>query len=158
MSEQAASGRWGFGVRISQPRLSNLEFSWDGVPEAAIPNPVKFEFSMGFQRFSVYELGVEFRATLEEVPDLTASAAYRVTFALDPESPEGREPEKALRQIAARMAPVTLYPFCREALVSTAQRAGLLNVNAPISNVGLLWEPGELDIPAPDEDGDEEKG
>ncbi len=157
MSDAEAKAPWGAGVRVSQPRLSEIAFRWEGEGDESFPESAKFEFTLAFQRFDSFQLGVEFRATVVDVPDFHAEAAFRAVFVLDPESPEGKDPDMALQLIAVRMAPVTLYPFCREALVSTAQRAGLTRFTPPIANVGLLWSPDEIEIPPPpDPDGEAE--
>lgn len=147
MSEPSLDSRWGEGVRLSQPRLRQMEFDWRG---AAEPGTVpRFQFGMELYRHSAGSLGVDFTVTAVDAPGLTAQVTYGVLFEIEEGSPEGREPERALRMLAARVAPVTLYPFCREMLVSTAQRAGLTDFVLPVSNVGALWTLEEIPLPDP---------
>jgi hypothetical protein len=142
------SARWGEGVRVGAPRLQSLNFNYAGVAGGELPQPIKVQFEIGVVRLAELALGVEFTSRVIDIPELTASATYRVEFVLDPESPEGMQPERALQLLACRIAPVTLYPFCREALTSTAHRAGLTKFVTPITNVGALWEEDEIEIPS----------
>ncbi|HEX6913022.1 MAG TPA: hypothetical protein VF142_21615 [Longimicrobium sp.] len=144
--------RWGEGVRVGPPLLHALSFQYDGSVGGELPQPIKVQFEIGVVRLAELALGVEFTSRVIEIPELTASATYRVEFVLEPGSPEAEQPERALRLLACRIAPVTLYPFCREALTSTAQRAGLTRFVTPITNVGALWEEDEIQIPPVDDD------
>jgi hypothetical protein len=144
-TDKASRAQWGTGVRISQPRLRRVDFDYE--PDIALPQPLNIEFMLTMLRIDERELGVELVCSVVDVPGLTASVSYGIAFQLDPESPEGHEPDRAFKMICARMAPVTLYPFCREALTSIAQRAGLTQFVAPITNVGALWTPDEIDVP-----------
>jgi hypothetical protein len=137
--------RWGEGVRIGPPRLHALHFDYDGTGE--LPQPITVQFELEVSRTDPFGIEVEFTTRVLNVEGLVAHATYRVGFMLDPRSPEGQDPEDALRKLTCRIAPVTLYPFCREALTSTAQRAGLSNFVTPITNVGALWSEEEITIP-----------
>lgn len=149
MSDQsyAPMERWGEGVRLSQPRLRQIEFEWRG--ESAPTEPPRFQFGMQLYRYTAAMLGVDFMVTAIDNPELTAHVTYFVIFEIEEGSPESRQMDRALTMLAARVAPVTLYPFCREALVGMAQRAGMTELVPPITNVGALWSPEELTLPEP---------
>jgi hypothetical protein len=134
--------------------LRRIEFDWRG--DAGLSMLPRFQFEMQMYRHSVASLGVEFSVTEIDNPDLTGSVTYTVLFEVEDGSPESQQMERALKMLAARVAPVTLYPFCREALVSMAHRAGLMDFVPPITNVGALWTPEELDLPDPPSDDDPE--
>lgn len=44
---------------------------------------------------------------------------------------------------------MTIYPFIREAIASAATKAQLPSLILPIANVGALYSPEEIEIPAP---------
>lgn len=139
--------RWGEGVRISQPRLLHIEFDWRG--DTVLSTVPQFQFELQLHRNSTASIAVDFTVTEIDNPALTSSVTYQVLFEIEDGSPESRQMEMALRMLAARVAPVTLYPFCREALVGMAHRAGLADFVPPITNVGALWTPDEVPLPAP---------
>lgn len=138
--------RWGEGVRISQPRLRHIEFDWRGDTLSTVP---QFQFELQLYRYSNESMAVDFTVTEIGVPDLIGRVTYQVVFEIEEGSPESRQMEVALRMLTARVAPVTLYPFCREALVSMAHRAGLADFVPPITNVGALWSLEEIPLPDP---------
>ncbi len=139
--------RWGEGVRLSQPRLRHVAFEWRG--ENALSMLPRFQFGMQLYRYSFSLLGVDFTVTEIDNSDLTCSVTYHVVFEIEDGSPESHQMDRALRMLAAQVAPTTLYPFCREALVSMANRAGLTEFVLPVTNVGALWTPEGIDLPAP---------
>lgn len=147
MASTETSGPWGEGVRISAPKLVALEFAFTG--EALPEEPLNVEFGLSLHRFGALELGVEFSVEIKEVPDLTARVAFRMIFSLVEGSPEASNPELALRLVAARMAPVAMYPFMREALASVSQKALLEPLLLPVRNIGAMWDPEGIVLPAP---------
>lgn len=146
MTENETPTRWGSGVRTSAPTLSRIEFEFSG---QALPAEFELntEFGLSVHRFSLLEIGIEFSVSIVEVPELQLAAAYRMVFRLDPEFPEAKDPEKAFKQVAARLAPLAMYPFLREVLASTALKAGLPQVVLPIQNVGDLFEAESIEVP-----------
>lgn len=145
--------RWGSGVRITPPALHNLVFEWDG-DEEPDRKDAETEYSLALQRFGPLELGVQFGASITGVPGLEARASFRMVFALEPDSPEAQDAEKAFRLMAARLAPQAIYPFVREALASTALRAQLLGLVLPVTNVGGLFNADEIEIPPVEDEED----
>lgn len=134
------------GIETSAPKMARLRFEWDG---AALPEDAEWAYGWGISvvRPSALRIGVEFMVSIEDIPGLTAEVAYRMIFDLDPDSEEAKNAEHSLRTIAARLAPVAMYPFMREALVSAANRALVTNLILPIVYVGKLFTPEELEFP-----------
>ena len=146
--------RWGEGVRITAPALASLHFDWQGsrAPLEQHEGSLQVEYVLNVYRFDRLTIGVGFGVHVVGIDELTASAVFRMTAQLDPDSPEAGEPETAFRQFAARVAPLAIYPFVREALASAAIRANLPSVVLPITNVGGIFTPDEIELPDPPED------
>lgn len=147
MTEQVQPGQWGEGVVISPPALYSLQFEWRGSSEPDM-STAQTEFSLGVFRFHPLKLGVQFGAAVVDVPKLTARAVFRMVISLLPDSPEAENPDVAFKQFACRVAPLTIYPFVREAITSAAMKAQLPGMVLPIANVGALFTPDEITIPA----------
>lgn len=146
----------GDGVEITAPKLVDLAFSFEG---EKLPEDLKVEYSLSMSRLGEFRLGVQFGITVSDIPGLTARAVYRMMVSLRPDSPEAADPEEAFEHITARLAPVAMYPFAREAFASIAQKALLRPLILPVHNVGALWKIGEIEIPPVsnhDTDGDDE--
>jgi hypothetical protein len=146
MAEQNSRTMWGSGVRIGGPNLHTLRFSWGGTEPPELTTS-EVEYTLGLHRFGRSEIGVEFGIRIEGVPDLEAEVSYRMIVSLKDGSSEAENPDTALRQIAARLAPVAIYPFLREGLASVATRAGIRDLILPIQNVGALFSPDEISLP-----------
>lgn len=56
--------------------------------------------------------------------------------------------EEAWRHIAARLAPVLLYPFVRETIVSTLKKAGLDEPIPPILDFRQVFDPDSISLAA----------
>ncbi|HEX9939013.1 MAG TPA: hypothetical protein VGB15_17865 [Longimicrobium sp.] len=143
--------RWGEGVRITAPALASLHFDWEG-SRATLEQqeaPMQVEYVLNLSRFNRLAMGVGFGLHVVGIEGLTASAVFRMTAELDPDSSEASEPETAFRQFAARIAPLAIYPFVREALASAAIRANLPSIVLPITNVGSVFTPDEIELPDP---------
>jgi hypothetical protein len=142
---------WGEGVRISAPLLASLHFDWQGSRATieAVLDELQVEYVLNVYRFDRLTVGVGFGVHLAGIEGLTASSVFRMTVALDPASPEAIDPEMAFRQFAARVAPLSIYPFVREALASAAIRAGLPSIVLPITNVGGIFTQDEIEVPDP---------
>lgn len=149
MAESSSAGPWGEGVEITPPKLYLMEFSYDrtDLPE----RPFDISYTLGVHRFSLHRIGVQFGAEIAGVPDLTAKAIYRMIFTLRAGSPEAEDPEAAFATLIARMAPVAMYPFVREAFASMAQKALMPHLILPVQNIGSLWSLGEVEVPPPPE-------
>lgn len=149
--------RWGEGVRITAPALASLHFEWDGSQAAlTLDGPMQVDYVLNVYRFDRLSVGVGFGLHVIGIEGLTASAVFRMKAELEPDSPEASEPESAFRQFAARVAPLAIYPFVREALASAAIKANLPAVVLPITNVGGVFTPDEIELPEPPSEGDTE--
>ncbi len=152
MTETETPPKWGSGVLISPPALARMDFDFGGVGMAE-DTPTSTEYELSIHRFAHLTAGVEFSASIVDVPELRLSATYRMVFTLAPESPEAQQPETAFQQIAARLAPLAMYPFLRETLASAAMKAGLPPIILPIQNVGALFKADDIEVsPPPEED------
>jgi hypothetical protein len=124
--------------------MRSLSFSYDGsgtIPEGAT---IDYEWGLEIFEFGPLALGVEFTVGVK-LPDLEGRTVFRLIFELIEGSPEAEQPERALRELAARTAPVTLFPFVRETFSSAAMRCGL-QFALPFQNVGALFTPDEIAI------------
>lgn len=151
---ETSTNAWGEGVRITAPALASLQFDWQG-SRAAIEQregQLEVEYVLSISRFDHLSIGVAFGIHVIGIEGLTASAIFRMTAELEPGSPEASEPETAFRQFAARIAPPAIYPFVREALASAAIKANLPWIVLPITNVGGVFTPDEIDLPDPPEE------
>ena len=148
MTDEAIN--WGEGVRITAPALASLHFEWTGDQERVQAlDELPVEYTLRLSRIASLSLAVEFGVHIVEIEGLTASAAFRMVASLVPDSPEAQKPEIAFRQFAARVAPLAIYPFVREALTSAAVKAALPAMVLPITNVGALFAQEELQLPDP---------
>lgn len=143
MTEQPARG-WGAGVRISTPQMRALSFSYDGPGEIPEGTTIDYEWGLEIFPLGLLTLGVEFTVGVK-LPDLEGRTVFRLIFELLEGSPEAEQPERALRELAARTAPVTLFPFVRETFSSAAMRCGLTFV-LPFQNVGTIFTPEEISL------------
>lgn len=148
MTEQPAR-RWGEGVRISTPTMRTLSFTYDGSGEIPSGAAIDYEWGLEVFRFEPLMVGVEFYVGVK-VADLEGHTSYRIMFELLEGSPEAESPDRAIRELAARVAPVTLFPYIREAFGSAAMRCGV-QFTLPFQNVGTLFSPEEItmsDLPS----------
>lgn len=157
MSEIAARPAWGEGVSISPPILHSLRFEWKGGTEADVRN-ARTEYSLGLYRFGRLRLGIQFGAAISGVPRLEARAVFRMIVTFAPDSSEAADPESAFKPFAARVGPLTMYPFVREAITSAAMKAQLTALALPVADVGALFTEDEIQIPPVDPSGDEDPG
>lgn len=154
MADSEKLARWGEGIIITAPQLHTLEFRRES-QEDSTSTEYETEFILGLNRFGFLRLGVEFGVTVEGIEGLHAQTTFRMVFTLKPESPEAKDPVKAFQGVAARLAPVAMYPWVRETLASIAMKAGVPNLVLPIRNVGGLWNPAEIEIPDAEDDGEQ---
>jgi hypothetical protein len=122
--------------------MRTLSFSYDGPGEIPEGETIDYEWGLEVFPFGLLTIGVEFTVGVK-LPDLEGRTVYRVIFELLEGSPEAEQPERALRELATRTAPVTLFPFVRETFSSAAMRCGLTFV-LPFQNVGTLFTPDEI--------------
>jgi hypothetical protein len=148
--ESESASRWGGGLEITAPVLRRSRFDWEGESDPSIEGGV-FEYTLGILRINELSLGVEFAVSLTQVANLVLECRHRMTVTLKPGSPEASDPDRAFRLFAATMAPRAMYPFARETMSSLVSRAYLRGFVLPITNVGLLFDPDELEIPKSDE-------
>lgn len=147
MSEPQPDRPWGEGVLLSAPLMRSFSFRYEGEDHLPERVPLEFEWALEVYRAAVFSIGVDL--TLRVRADRVAGeTTYRLGFRLVEGSPEASDPDRALRSLAARAAPVTLYPYMRETFNSAAMRCGIPFV-LPFQNVGALFSPEEVEVPPP---------
>lgn len=139
------SSIWGPGVRMSAPRMTELQFSYTGPSEITEGTQIEYDWGLGVYRFSELRIGIEFTVAIR-VAELVGHTTYRIGFELVGGTAEASDPDRALRTLAARVAPTTLFPYIRETFSSAALRCGL-NLVLPFQTVGALYSPEEIELP-----------
>jgi preprotein translocase subunit SecB len=129
--------------------MLSLAFSYDGPVEIEEGADIDYRWELEIHRFGLLSVGVEFTVGVE-APNLEGQTVYRLVFELLEGSPEAEQPDRALRELAARAGPVTLFPYVRETFSSAASRCGLRFV-LPFQNVGTLFSADEIELPAVEE-------
>ena len=136
------------GLNLSPPELWRLEFSRrEGIADGPAADTTSLNFKLGLSRLSVVRLGVELQVELIDAPGVEMKAAYRAVFEIDGAERPAEDIERDLKVVAAHVAPSALYPFLRETLVTTAVKAGLPPVIAPIVNFRRVFDPKEIALP-----------
>jgi len=97
-------------------------------------------------RFSDDEIGVELSVGLKDLPGFEIEATYRARFQII-STEEVEDLEVTLKTVAARIAPAALYPFVREVIASTLQRAGVSLPLLPVLNFGAMFDPETVELP-----------
>jgi hypothetical protein len=136
------------GIEISPPQLHKLTFVFDG-PSIPPGSPYRTEFDLELSRFGLRELGVQFGVKLAGLEGLEAYASFRMVFKIPENSPHVGHEENVFRALAARVGPMAMFPFIREALATAAIKAHVLGVLLPIMNVGGLYDPEQIKLPPP---------
>ena len=90
-------------------------------------------------------IDVTFALRVEKAFDVTV--AHRVVFRLPADRPQPDNIEDHWRQVAARLAPVVVYPYVREVVSSVTAKAGMAAATLPVLNVGAALDPATLNMP-----------
>jgi preprotein translocase subunit SecB len=140
-------------LNISPPELNHLRFERkQGKGPEAGEFQVPLSTGLSVARFSEDEIGVELSVGIHDLPAFDIEASYRARFQIV-STEEFEDLETALKTVAARIAPAALYPFVRETLASTLQRAGISLPLLPVLNFGAMFEPATVELPPLSEDG-----
>lgn len=148
MSGQKAKPLPQLPISISPPELWKLEFERKDSDESAAELPTEIPLATGLSvaRFGTDEIGVELSVALRELPTFSAEVSYRARFQVR-KTEDIDDLEVALKTIATRIAPATLYPFVREAIASAAARAGLQMPVLPVLNFAAMFSASEVELP-----------
>lgn len=132
------------------PELWELRFVRKA-PEGPAPTQVPVEIQLNLtlsrphSRHLVARLAVEIEGPIWS----NFAVAYHTGYFVRGEVKDD-ELHAVLLQLGTRSAPLVLYPFVREAVVSTAQRAGGLAVNVPMMDFSSVeWNP-PIGLPEPE--------
>lgn len=136
------------GLKLSTPELWHLSFTRHELSEAFSSEFPPLLFGLGLNRISFRALGVELSVEIKDFAPLSLRATYRSVFELA-DSVDPHEVDSQLRFVAAQLGPSALYPFIRETVVTTAQKAGLPPLLPPIVNFRSVFDPGQISLPEP---------
>jgi preprotein translocase subunit SecB len=136
------------GLKLSTPELWHLSFTRHELNEVFSSEFPPLLFGLGLNRISSHSLGVELSVEIKDFAPLSLRATYRAVFELaDTVDPEAVDSQ--LRFVAAQLGPSALYPFIRETVVTTAQKAGLPPLLPPIVNFRSVFDPNQISLPEP---------
>ena len=133
-------------LRLSAPDLRKLHFVKKG-PRTEQDTELELKYGLAVRRYAENRLGVEL-SLQSDGPQVEFHVTYRAVFTLEVE--EGAPaPDwvKELRVIAKEIAPSVLFPFLREAITSTASKAGVRSLVPPLVNFRELFKSVDIVIP-----------
>jgi len=143
MSAESASIRL-----VAGPELSLLEVRKDVAAREIPPgHPVEFKLNLGLNRLGENVLGVELSLQIANVPGLALNVAYRAVVEVADPPTDPIALNAAMKQIGGRVAPSLMYPFIRETVVSSLQRALLTAIVPPIVNFANVFDLENLAVP-----------
>jgi len=133
---------------VAGPELRILEVRKDdGAQEIPEGFQVEFKLDLGLNRLGANVLGIELSMQIVNVPGVSIHVVYRSVFEIENPPAEPKALDGALRQIGGRVAPSLMYPFIREAIVSSLQRALLPTFVPPIVNFATVFDVANLTVP-----------
>jgi len=149
MSAEATDSRSEPGIRlVAGPELTMLEVrKEDAVREFASDHQVEFKLNLGLNRLATNVLGVELSVQITNLPGVTLAVAYRSVIEIDNPPVDPVALASALKQVGGRVAPSLMYPFIREAIVSSLLRAQLPAFVPPIVNFADVFDLATLAVP-----------
>ncbi len=149
MSAEATKSKSEPGIRlVAGPELTALEVrKEDTVREFAPDHQVEFRLNLGLNRLGPNVLGIELSVQITNLPGVTLAVAYRSVIEIDNPPTDPDALTHALRQVGGRVAPSLMYPFIREAVVSSLQRAQLPAFVPPIVNFANVFDLETLAVP-----------
>jgi preprotein translocase subunit SecB len=132
------------GVRLVGLYLHEMQFiRFEGTPREEISQiPLTFNISTAW--LSLEQIAVRLMVSFEIRNVAKVSVAYVATFKdLDKDE---EKPDMFWRQVAARLAPTVIFPYVRETISSMAMKSGLSQLNLPVLNVSVLFDPSTIDF------------
>jgi Preprotein translocase subunit SecB len=139
-------------LQMSPPELWRFEFVRHEVPPPPAWEQVPLVLGLGLIRTSAERLLVELSTEIKDVPSFYVHVVYRIAFHTQISDATPGELERELRVVVAQVAPATLYPFIREAVVAAMARAGLPILVLPLVNFRNIVSPKDVTIPPPPSD------
>lgn len=136
-------------VQLEYITLFSADFRVVGdMPEANETREIIASFSMATKFISEYALGVEISAEISvKPPTVESTIVYRGVFSRPADQPPKPRDDPFWKQVAARIAPITIYPYIRETFTGLAAKAGAHPaLSLPIMNVGEMWKPEAIEI------------
>lgn len=135
------------GIKIQSCRLDSLVFHRRGKP-AEGEHDIDSEVGLGVSEPQGDLLTVRFNYKMVDPSVMDIDAAYVVVLRKTEEFEFEGDDLNAWRQIAARLAPVILYPFVRETIATTLQKAGLEGPVPPILDFRNVFDPENIKFTA----------
>lgn len=143
----------GFHLQVGNPLLRLVHIKrGDEVQQEGHEPP--FHLTLGVSRLAAGRIVVDLTLKSEDSGMLEFEIGYRLAIEVvpDQDQKESFEYDRVLRDIAARIGPVVLYPYLRETLSSFSLKAGLTPLVLPVMNVGTLFDPETIELPPVDEE------
>jgi preprotein translocase subunit SecB len=141
-------------VRVIGPDLWSAHF--DRIDLDALPSaPVRIgtEHTVNLYSSHKQHLLVELETTINGAQWLEIKVVHRIGFIIRGVIDDG-DRRQLLRDLGSRVAPQTLLPFARQAIMSLTQQSGLPSLTIPLLDIATDFtdvEIPESDVPAPGE-------
>jgi preprotein translocase subunit SecB len=131
------------GIKIHSCRLDSLVFHRRGQPSES-EHAIESEVGLGVSEPQGNLLTVRLNYRMADAAVMDIDAAYVVVLRRTEKFEFDGDELTAWRHIAARLAPVILYPFIRETIAATLQKAGLEGPMPPILDFRHVFDPANI--------------
>lgn len=131
------------GINIQSCRLDSLVFHRRGKPPEG-KHEIESEVGLGVSEPEGDLLTVRLNYKMADAAVMDIDAAYVVVLQRTDKFEFDGDELTAWRHVAARLAPVILYPFVRETIATTLQKAGLEGPMPPILDFRRVFEPESI--------------
>jgi hypothetical protein len=138
------------GIRATLPVAWEIRFVREQ-PDGPVPeeSPIQVKFNLTLARPHARHLIVALQAIIGGLAWSELIVAYRMAYFIKGEIDDASL-RKMLHQLGTHTGPAALYPFVREAVASTTQRAGLSGIALPIMDFARIkWET-PIELPEPE--------
>jgi preprotein translocase subunit SecB len=131
------------GIKVQACRLDSLVFHRRGMaPEGE--HEIESEVGLGVSEPQGDLLTVRLNYKMVDASVMDIDAAYVVVLRRTEQFEFEGDELTAWRHVAARLAPVILYPFVRETIATTLQKAGLEGPMPPILDFRRVFDPESI--------------
>ena len=133
------------GIELVSHRLDELHFMREGQPDPGGPaRPVDIQVQLSVSEPEGESLSVRVGLRMKDPSVMSIDAAYIVVLRMTDQFLFEGSVEEEWKKIASRLAPVILYPFLRETIASTLQKAGLEVPMTPILDFRRVFDPDQI--------------
>lgn len=131
------------GIEIQSCRLDSVVFHRRGKPTAG-EHDIESEVSLGVSEPQGDRLTVRLSYRMIDPGVMDIDVAYAVVLRRTGSFKFDGDELTAWRHVAARLAPVIVYPFVRETIATTLQKAGLEGPMPPILDFRQVFDPENI--------------